>query len=108
SWRSAASPTAIRGCGREARIRPETSNAEGPSHGAGPSAFRLAVMAGTPDLLPDLRLDQLGEEAERFLPSETAGLGRNAIGDLLLHDCQLSAAGDRLEGGGHLHLTGHI
>ena len=47
-------------------------------------------------LVGDLRLDELGQKNERFLPAEVACLGWNDSRHPFLHDVQLSSAGNLL------------
>ncbi|CDX17634.1 conserved hypothetical protein [Mesorhizobium plurifarium] len=60
------------------------------------------------DLLVDLRLDELGQVAQRFLPAEIAGLGGDGVRDAGLGDVDLGADRHFLQDHGHLDLARQI
>src|SRR5512145_1318848 len=58
--------------------------------------IRSGRPAPPPQLVRNLGLDELRQERERFLPTETARLGRDDGRQPLLHDVQLGSAGEAL------------
>ncbi len=52
----------------------------------------------------NLRLHELGQQGQRLLPAEIAGLGRDDGGDALLHDLDLGADRDLAQDDRGLHL----
>src|SRR5690606_39075192 len=54
----------------------------------------------------DFRLDQQGQELQRFLPAGVAEINRDRFGQAFLADAQHGAHGAGFEGDGHLHLAG--
>src|SRR5215510_16483848 len=59
-------------------------------------------------LLWNLRLDELREQGEGFLPAQIARLGWDDTGHPLLHDAHLRADGYLLQGNRRLHFSRQI
>ena len=59
-------------------------------------------------LIRNLRLDELRQECERFLPAEVASFGGNDFRDSLLHDVHLGSDQTPSSRDRHLHLARQV
>src|SRR5215216_6374622 len=59
-------------------------------------------------LIGNLRLDELGQEGEGFLPAQITSLGWNHRWDALLNDVQFSSDGDLLQRDRRDHLAREV